>query len=186
VTDTTCHYCERPATADCPTCGRLYCEEHGAEVCLRCMAPESAVPSARVFRGSLALLALATLVTAFLLIRPPASESRGPLVRELPSPTPAVSATATPTPRGGAPTATPAPGRTATSAATAPTTATAAASPTAAAATPTPGARIYVVKPGDTLFQIAMDNGTTVEAVVAANPGLDPDRLTVGMEIRLP
>ena len=180
MTDTTCHYCERPATADCPTCGRLYCEEHGAEVCLRCMAPESAVPSAKVFRGSLALLALATLVTAFLLIRPPASESRGPLVRELPSPTPAVSATATPTPRGGAPTATPAPGRTATSAATAP------ASPTASAATPTPGARIYVVKPGDTLFQIALDNGTTVEAIVAANPGLNPDTLAVGMELRLP
>jgi LysM repeat protein len=150
------------------------------------MAPESAVPSAKVFRGSLALLALATLVTAFLLIRPPASESRGPLVRELPSPTPAVSATVTPTPRGGAPTATPAPGRTATSAATAATTATAAISPTAAAATPTPGARIYVVKPGDTLFQIARDNGTTVEAIVAANPGLNPDTLAVGMELRLP
>jgi 2',3'-cyclic-nucleotide 2'-phosphodiesterase/3'-nucleotidase len=151
------------------------------------MAPESAVPSARVFRGSLALLALATLVTAFLLIRPPASESRGPLVRELPSPTPAVSATATPTPRGGAPTATPAPGRTATAAATAPATATAAASPTAAATpTPAPAGRVYVVKPGDTLFQIALDNGTTVEAIVAANPGLNPDTLAVGMEIRLP
>lgn len=174
----TCHYCDRPAEADCPTCGRLYCEEHGAEVCLRCMAPEAAVPSARVFRGSLALLALATLVTAFLLIRPPATEGRGPLVREFPTPTPAVEATATPTPRGGIPTPTPA------------TPDPAQATPTpapAATPTPTPAAgRVHVVQAGDTLFQIALDNGTTVEAIVAANPGLNPDMLSIGMEIRLP
>ncbi|MCL6646467.1 MAG: LysM peptidoglycan-binding domain-containing protein [Dehalococcoidia bacterium] len=45
---------------------------------------------------------------------------------------------------------------------------------------------MYVVKPGDTLFQIALDNGTTVDAIVAVNPGLNPDTLAVGMEIRLP
>ncbi|WBL37394.1 LysM peptidoglycan-binding domain-containing protein [Tepidiforma flava] len=189
MTDATCHYCERPATADCPTCGRLYCEEHGAEVCLRCMAPEAAVPSARVFRGSLALLALATLVTAFLLIRPPATESRGPLVRELPSPTPAVTATATPTPRGGAPSPTAAAGGATRPPSTPPTPATAqpgSPTPTPAGATPTPAARTYVVKSGDTLFQIALDNGTTVDAILAVNPGLDPDTLSVGMEILLP
>ncbi len=178
-----CHYCERPAAADCPACGRLYCEEHGAELCLRCLAPESAVPSSRVFRGSLLALAVATLVTVFLLIRPPESASRGPLVRELPSPTPAVAATATPTPRGGAATPTSA---AATLPAGSPTTpGTPAGSPTPAA-TPTPAARVYVVKQGDTLFQIALDNGTTVEAILAANPGLDPDTLAVGTEIRLP
>lgn len=184
MTDATCHYCESPATADCPTCGRLYCDEHGADVCLRCMAPETAVPSAQVFRGSLAALALATLVTAFLLIRPPASESAGPLVRELPNPTPVVSATATPTPRGGSPTP-----ATRTVAATQPpsTPGTPAASPSPAVTpTPTPAARTYVVRQGDTLFQIAIDNDTTVEAILAANPGLDPDTLAIGTEIRLP
>ncbi len=191
MTDATCHYCERPATADCPTCGRLYCEEHGAEVCLRCMAPEAAVPSARVYRGSLLLLALATLVTAFLLIRPPASEHRGPLVRELPSPTPAVTATATPTPRGGAPGPTrPTGAGTPTQPAATPATATppgtpAGGSPTPAAS-PTPAGRTYTVKAGDTLFQIALENGTTVEAILAVNPGLNPDTLAIGMEIRLP
>jgi LysM repeat protein len=148
------------------------------------MAPEAAVPSARVFRGSLAALALATLVTAFLLIRPPSSESAGPLVRELPSPTPAISATATPTPRGGSPTP-----ATRTVAATQPpaTPGTPAATPSPAATpTPTPGARTYVVRQGDTLFQIAIDHGTTVAAILQANPGLDPDTLAVGTEIRLP
>ncbi|WP_322795091.1 LysM peptidoglycan-binding domain-containing protein [Tepidiforma sp.] len=185
MSETLCHYCERAAVADCPSCGRLYCEEHGGEVCLRCMAPETAVPSARVFRGSLAALGLVTLITAFLLIRPPSSGGEAPLVRELPSPTPAVTATATPTPRGGQPSPTPQPGTPA--ATTAPGTATAspAASPTAQA-TPTPSARVYTVKSGDTLFQIALDNGTTVDAILAVNPGLDPDTLTVGMEIRLP
>jgi LysM repeat protein len=176
----TCHYCDRPAEADCPTCGRLYCEEHGAEVCLRCMAPEAAVPSARVYRGSLALLALATLVTAFLLIRPPATEGRAPLVRELPTPTPAVEATATPTPRGGLPTPTPATPDPAQATPTPPPT-------PAATPTPTPATgRVHVVRAGDTLFQIALDNGTTVEAIVAVNPGLNPDTLSIGMEIRLP
>lgn len=183
MNESLCHYCERPAAADCPACGRLYCEEHGAELCLRCMAPESAVPSARVFRGSLLVLALATLVTAFLLIRPPESASRGPLVRELPSPTPAVTATATPTPRGGAPSPTSAASTAPAASPTVP--GTPATTPTPAA-TPTPSARVYVVKQGDTLFQIALDNGTTVEAILAANPGLNPDTLAVGTEIRLP
>lgn len=148
------------------------------------MAPESAVPSARVFRGSLAALGVATLVTAFLLIRPPSSGGESPLVRDLPSPTPAVTATATPTPRGGqgSPTAQPA---TPAGTVTPSTTPTPAASPTPPAS-PTPGARVYIVKSGDTLFQIALDHGTTVEAILAANPGLDPDTLAVGMEIRLP
>ena len=48
-----CHYCDNPAEAECPTCGRLYCSEHGEDVCLRCMSPESAAPSQAVYRGSI-------------------------------------------------------------------------------------------------------------------------------------
>jgi LysM repeat protein len=58
-------------------------------------------------------------------------------------------------------------------------------SPTTAATT-TPGPRTYVVQSGDTLSSIAAENDTTVEAIVALNPGLDPDTLQVGSEIRLP
>ncbi|MBE0610265.1 MAG: LysM peptidoglycan-binding domain-containing protein, partial [Dehalococcoidia bacterium] len=58
-------------------------------------------------------------------------------------------------------------------------------SPTAAA-TPTPGTRSYIVRSGDTLSTIAAENDTTVDAIVALNPGLDPDTLAVGAEILLP
>jgi LysM repeat protein len=42
------------------------------------------------------------------------------------------------------------------------------------------------VKPGDTLSAIAAANGTTVDALISANPGLNPDTLQVGAEIILP
>jgi LysM repeat protein len=43
-----------------------------------------------------------------------------------------------------------------------------------------------VVRAGDTLSSIAAENGTTVDAIVALNPGLDPNTLPVGEEIQLP
>ena len=57
-----CHYCNRPAEEECSTCGRLYCLEHGEDVCLRCLAPEAATPSGNVYRGSLLALVAASLV----------------------------------------------------------------------------------------------------------------------------
>lgn len=175
-----CHYCNRPAEAECPTCGRLYCSEHGADVCLRCMSPESATPSALVYRGSVLTLVIASLVALFLVLRPPEKETDNGVVRTVPTSTAAVSATATPTPPVTR---------------TASATTTAAASPDAspspadsptAAATPTPGTRSYIVRAGDTLSSIAAENDTTVEAIVALNAGLDPDTLAVGAEILLP
>ena len=38
---------------------------------------------------------------------------------------------------------------------------------------------------GDTLDQIALDNGTTVEQLLALNPGLDPNALQVGQRVRV-
>ncbi len=50
---------------------------------------------------------------------------------------------------------------------------------------PVPGG--YVVQPGDTLFRIALNNGTTVEAMMAANPEIaDPTRIYVGQVLTLP
>ncbi|WP_343392479.1 hypothetical protein [Candidatus Amarobacter glycogenicus] len=102
-----CHYCDNPAEAECPTCGRLYCSEHGEDVCLRCMAPESAAPSAAVYRGSVLALVIATLVVVFLLVRPPETKSRTNLLRDLPTSTAAVASTATPTRTGATTEATP-------------------------------------------------------------------------------
>jgi len=45
---------------------------------------------------------------------------------------------------------------------------------------------IYVVQRGNTLFRIAVDNGTTIDAILAVNPGLNPDLIIPGDEIILP
>lgn len=169
-----CHYCDREGESECPTCGRLYCEEHGDDVCLRCMAPESATPSAAVYRGSVAALVVASLVAVFLLVRPPESKSSADTSRILATATSATGATATPTRPGSSPTR----GSSAVANAT-PGTTTPGASPTAAKKT-------YSVVAGDTLSGIASANGTTVDAILALNPGLTPQALAIGALITLP
>lgn len=44
----------------------------------------------------------------------------------------------------------------------------------------------YTIKPGDTLYEIAKKEGTSVEALKEANPGIDPKALQVGQKIKLP
>ncbi|KAF1346248.1 hypothetical protein BDV97DRAFT_360083 [Delphinella strobiligena] len=44
----------------------------------------------------------------------------------------------------------------------------------------------YVIKSGDTLFEIAKTNDTTVNALEAANPGVNPTNLHIGESIKLP
>lgn len=46
--------------------------------------------------------------------------------------------------------------------------------------------RYHVIRPGDTLEAIARRYGTTVRALVSANPGIRPRRLLPGERIRLP
>ncbi len=174
-----CHYCDKPAEEECPTCGRLYCREHGEDVCLRCMAPESAVPSALVYRGSILTLVIATLVTVFLLVRPPADETQAGLVRELPTSTAAVSSTATPTPPRTATTQ----GGDSTPETTVPNTTPTA--PGTAEATATPGVKIHVVQAGDTLSEIASQYGTTVEVLEGLNPGIG-ESINIGDEVVVP
>lgn len=45
---------------------------------------------------------------------------------------------------------------------------------------------VYIVEPGDTVFNIARRYGLTVAEIVAANPGLDPDRISIGQRIIIP
>lgn len=44
----------------------------------------------------------------------------------------------------------------------------------------------YAIKAGDTYYSIARRYGTTVEALVAANPGVNPNMLTIGKLICVP
>ncbi|MBE3577690.1 MAG: LysM peptidoglycan-binding domain-containing protein, partial [Limnochordales bacterium] len=49
-----------------------------------------------------------------------------------------------------------------------------------------PGGTIYVIRAGDTLFRLAQRFNTTVDAILRANPGLDPNRLVIGQQICIP
>ncbi|NLA57883.1 MAG: LysM peptidoglycan-binding domain-containing protein, partial [Firmicutes bacterium] len=44
----------------------------------------------------------------------------------------------------------------------------------------------YTIQPGDTLFELAARFGTTVAAIIAANPGIDPNNLIPGQRICIP
>lgn len=44
----------------------------------------------------------------------------------------------------------------------------------------------YMVKPGDTYYKLAQEYGTTVQAILTANPDLEPRRLAVGQYLILP
>ena len=162
-----CHYCDRAAEAECPTCGRLYCGEHGEDVCLRCLAPEAAAPTALAYRGAIASLVVGSAVALFLVVRPPESESDSDAPRALPTATASFLSTATPTatPDGSAtPTPTTEPPPT---------------------ATPTPPGITHIVVQGDTLSGIAEQYGTTVDAILRANPGIT-ENLEIGAELRIP
>jgi len=106
---------------------------------------------------------------------PTPSRTLAPTATQTPSQTPAptdtTAATAAPIP---SPSQTPAP------------TGTPAASSTVAPASPIGSAPfIHVVQPGDTLYDIALTYGTTVEAIMAAN-GLQNSQLHVGQQLMIP
>ena len=45
--------------------------------------------------------------------------------------------------------------------------------------------KFYRVQSGDTLESIAEDHGTTVEALLELNPGIDPVALRIGQRVRV-
>lgn len=51
---------------------------------------------------------------------------------------------------------------------------------------PPPAATVYIVKPGDTLFSIALRFGTTVQAVALANNIPNPNLIFVGQKLVIP
>jgi len=58
--------------------------------------------------------------------------------------------------------------------------------PVSAAATPTSRPRTYVVRPGDTLFAIAVRHGVTQWDLQVANKISDPNKIYVGQTLKIP
>jgi LysM repeat protein len=56
----------------------------------------------------------------------------------------------------------------------------------AASATPAAPSTTYIIAAGDTVNAIAARNGVSSEAIVAANPGIDPGALQIGQQITIP
>jgi hypothetical protein len=149
-----CYACDKDAVNECRRCGRLYCSDHGDELCAECLRPASALPSYALYRGSLLALLIGTAVALWLLLKPPekASESIPSVIM----PTAAATATAWPSPM----TPTTAIPLTGTPAGTSATT-----SATTPAATATPGVNEYTVEEGDSLFSIAEEFLPSGEAI---------------------
>lgn len=49
-----------------------------------------------------------------------------------------------------------------------------------------PGSFSYVIGSGDTLYRLAQVYGTTVNAIISLNPGIDPNALQIGQVICIP
>lgn len=171
-----CHYCTQAASRECPTCGRLYCGDHGEDVCLRCLSPEAATPSVLAYRGALLALAVGAVLAIFLAVSPPESESSQDVVRTS-------NGAATPTVSAPRASATVAPARTAT---VAPTQA-ATTAPATAQASPTTAGATYVIKEGDSLSSIADRFGVSTDQLLAANPGMTLEsNIVPGQQINIP
>lgn len=146
------------------------------------MAPDSAVPAALAYRGSLVALGLASLVAIFLIVNPPQDGASVDEGRSEATNTPVFEATATATPSG------------------------AGAQPTTTIATPTPPVEptpadgegdndddpgettTYTVQPGDSLISIAGDHGVSVDDIIAANGDIPDENspILAGQEITIP
>jgi Tfp pilus assembly protein FimV len=153
------------------------------------MDPFNALPSSRVYRGSLVALLIGTVFAVWLLVRPGDTDAGVPpagLVGVLPSTTVVAAVTTTSVAE-----ATQAPGTPAPAATQAPPPA---ATPTPAPPPPTPTTRTYTVVSGDTLTIIAnreRPQNVAVNDYLAriyqANPGLGASSvLSVGQTITLP
>lgn len=49
-----------------------------------------------------------------------------------------------------------------------------------------PGGTLYTIKAGDTFFALAQRFGVSLDAVLAANPGVDPNNLQIGQVVCIP
>ena len=189
----TCYVCGKEATHRCPRCAKLYCDEHGDELCAACQDPASAIPSGAVFRGSLLALLVASVLALWLLIQPPGLPGGEPgeeAVLPLPTITPVSVASPTPTPPvtpTATPTATPSPTPEATPSPTLSPTPEPTPTPTPTPTPEPPPFTEYEVQPGDTLSAIAQAFGTTIDELVRINGLASQDVIIdVGQKLLVP
>ncbi|HEX5939134.1 MAG TPA: LysM peptidoglycan-binding domain-containing protein [Dehalococcoidia bacterium] len=182
-----CYACEKEAEQQCQRCGKLYCEDHGDNLCGECLNPASAVPSPTIYRGSLLALVAGTAIVIWLLLAPPAlpgdavtvsepeteSEVSAPVesdddsAEEAEPTVPPAEATTDP---GASPTAD----------------ATESAGISCPEGTTASGEQcIYTVVAGDTLSTIAVRFGVTEAAINEAN-GLSGEPLQIGQALIIP
>ncbi len=140
-----CYACEKDATHECRRCGRLYCDDHGDELCAECLRPASALPSYTLYRGSLLALLVGTGVALWLLLKPPEEASQSVPSIIAPTATPTVSVK----------TLSPTMPAMATLTAEATVVGTPGATPAATATAAEPDVIEYTVEAGDSLFSIA-------------------------------
>jgi nucleoid-associated protein YgaU len=187
-----CYYCDTQAVQECARCGALYCDEHGDALCQRCLDPVLALPSYRVYRGSLVALLVGTVFALWLLVKPPSSDADSPLPASISGalPTAAASPDASPkaSVKGGA-----APVGTAAGPPPAATAAPPAATAPPKAATAAPTIIEHRVEPGDTLSSIAIryrPEGKSltdfIDEIQRANGITDPTTIRGGQIIRVP
>ncbi|HZK57475.1 MAG TPA: LysM peptidoglycan-binding domain-containing protein [Clostridia bacterium] len=48
------------------------------------------------------------------------------------------------------------------------------------------GTTSYTIRAGDTFYQLSISHGVSLDAMLAANPGVDPDRLSIGQIVCIP
>ena len=51
---------------------------------------------------------------------------------------------------------------------------------------PCPNGFLYTIRPGDNYFSLSQQFGISVDSLIRANPGVDPDRLQIGQIICIP
>jgi len=153
--------------------------------------PSLAMPSPRVFRGSLIALLLGSIFAVWLLVLPPVGADQDSPPASIGGIVSTTTATATPTPEGTVDTSgtsTPAPSSTVSPSATAASTATS--EPTAEA---TPNVVTYTVVSGDTMLAIAeqflpadRELNEFATAIAAANGISDITQIQVGQVLEIP
>jgi LysM repeat protein len=188
-----CFRCDQLAVLECDRCGALYCDDHGDMLCERCLDPFTALPSFRVYRGSLLALALTAAFAVGVLLSA-GSDSHAPgagsfsVLSSNPTAASGLDTTMpqTSTPSPNTVTLTAQPGGTSQLEAQA--------SPPTPATTVAPPARTYTVAPRDTLTIIAnrqrpqdITASDYLQRIYQANPNLGPNStLSVGQVIKLP
>ena len=48
------------------------------------------------------------------------------------------------------------------------------------------GTTPYTIRAGDTFYKISVERNVSLDAILAANPGVDPDRLSIGQVVCIP